>query len=126
MRMFLGTIVLLLIAIAVGIALNLLVTAATSAAEASLQMGTAALGFFAAISGGFIARRGFVPIAIATYAIFWGLAIYHVHKFGLGQSYLDLIVSNAAPIALSIASVGIGAFIGQRLTRGGKANGAAA
>lgn len=118
MRIALGTATLLIIAIALGSALNLHVTAAASAAHASPQFATALLGLFAAACGGFIARRAiFAPIAMAGYATFWALAIYYVHRFPLGLTYAHLLSSNAVPIAISLSAVGIGALFGCNLAQ---------
>lgn len=126
MRISIGAIVMLVIAIAAGRAFDLLVTAVASAAHISLQPGTALLGMCAAACGAFVAKRGFIPIAIGVYAAFWALALYYVHKFRFDLTYADLISSNVAPIALSLACAGVGAFLGQYLARVGKARGAAA
>ncbi len=107
----------LTIVVALGLILNLNVTAAALASSASPQLTTALLGLFAACCGGFIARRAlFAPIAIASYAIFWALAIYHIHRFPLGLTYTDLIFNNAVPIAISLFAVGLGAMLGHKLS----------
>ncbi|WP_163838479.1 hypothetical protein [Pseudoxanthomonas sacheonensis] len=116
----------LVITIAVGSAFDLLVTAAASAVHASLQPATALVGMLAAACGAFVAKRGFVPTAIGVCAAFWALALYHVHKFSFGLTYADLISSNAAPIALSLACAAVGALLGQYLARAGKVHRAVA
>lgn len=126
MRIFAGAIIMLVIAIALGIAFDQLVIAAASSVHASLQPGTALLGMLAAACGAFVARRRFVPIAIGVYTALWTLALYHVHRFAFSLTYADLVSSNAAPIALSLACAGVGALLGQYLARVGKTQDAAA
>jgi hypothetical protein len=121
MRIALAMTVFLIIAVVLGGYLDLLVTAAGSAQQASPQWGVAYLGLFAATCGGFISRRRyFVFIAIAVYSIFWALAIHHLHAFPGDRAYAGLMASNARAIAISLFSVVVGAFLGWHLSRIGK------
>ena len=127
MRIIIGTVVMLIIAVALGSVLNLHVIAAASATYASPQFAAALLGLFAATCGGLIARKAyFAAIAIAAYTPLWALSIYHVHRFRLDLTYVDLVASNAIPIAISLAAVGTGSLFGHNLSRVGRARRAAA
>jgi len=118
MRILIGTVAMLVIAIALGSVLNLHVTAAASAAHAPPQFSTALLGLFAAACGGFIVRRAsFAPIAVVAYSALWALAMYYLLRFPLGLTYSDLVSSNALPISISLSGVGIGALFGSSLAR---------
>lgn len=117
MRIVIGTVVMLIIVVALGNVLTLHVTATASATHASPQFSSALLALLAATCGGFIARRAcFALIAMAAYALLWALTI-HVHKFSLGLTYADLASNNAVPIALSLSAVCIGALFWRNLAR---------
>ena len=120
MRIFLGAIVMLAIVLVLGIVLDLHVTASSSATRTHPQPGSAFLGLFAAAWGGFIARKGFVPVALGMYVAFWSMALYHLHKFSPGSTYATLLFINIAAIALSFAGVIGGALLGQFLAGSGK------
>ena len=127
MRLLIGLVAMLIIVLALGSVLNLHVTAAASAAYASPQFAAALLGLFAAACGGLIARRAyFAPIAMAAYAPLWALSIYYVHRFRMDLTYAGLVSSNAIPIAISLAAVGVGSLFGYCLSRVGRAYRAAA
>ena len=76
----------------------------------------------AAALGGFIARTGFLPVALVLWAAVWKLALLALYQIAApagGVSVLALLQFNALPMALSLAATVVGTLLGQRVaTRG--------
>lgn len=84
-------------------------------------------GVVGAGAGGFIARRGFVPVALIVQLGVWVLIVFLLHSIANGQSpYGQIAVRNLGVLGCSMLGAAVGAMLGQRLARSGAPSGVAA
>lgn len=81
---------------------------------------SAVLVFVAAAAGAFVARVRFVVPAIAFTALSWALGVYILNQIGapMGQdNILELAGSNILGLLFGIIGAGLGARIGEKISR---------
>ena len=109
-RMILAAVVMLVVSVLAGELLNV-------SGFKQWQLQPALVGLFAAGVAGFIARSRFVPIALLVHALVWLVSLYMLHRIANGQSaFLGIARYNAVAMAASFSLVGVGAYLGQRLS----------
>ncbi|GAB6197523.1 hypothetical protein [Lysobacter xanthus] len=108
-RKLAGAVVMLVVASLLGAVLPL-----PASVQSWLQPALA--GLVGAGAGGFVARNGFLPVALVVQLCVWVLIVHLLHAIANGQSpYTQIIVRNLGVLAISMLAAVLGALLGQRL-----------
>ena len=110
-RKLAGAVVMVVVALLLGEALPL-----PGSMKWWLQPALAAV--LGAAAGGFIAREGFVAVALATQVMIWVLMVYLLGAIANWQTtYSEIAAGNLGVLAISGFAAMLGALLGQRLAR---------
>ena len=108
-RKLLGAVVMLVVAALLGSVMPL-----PAAGQWWLQPTLA--GLVGAGAGGFVARNGFLPVALVVQLAVWTLIVYLLHSAANGQTpYAQIAVRNLGVLGISLVAAAVGVLLGQRL-----------